>query len=349
MGGLSATHEWVIVSARDFSNTQDIFQCLDAKTGEINWQVAYPAPGQLDYGNAPRATPLIYGEDVFLVGAMGHLTCVELESGTILWRRDLWKDFGTQPLTWGMCNSPLIVDDMLIVQPGGPMASIVALDTISGDVIWQTAGRPAAYSSFIVATFHGQRQLIGYDNKTLGGWDVETGRRLWELTPPLSNDFNVPTPIQIGDQLFVATENNGARLYAFDENGSIRQEPIAAFDDLAPDTHSPIAVDGKVFGVSSSLFCLDATNNLSPCWISDEDAFLGFATLVGSKDQLLVITATGELVLVSTSKEQFQILDRLQLVEGGENLQSHPAFVDHHMFIRIGRSVSCLSLDEAKK
>ncbi len=147
-----------------------------------------------------------------------------------------------------MCSTPLVVDDLLIVNPGGTNASLVALDCATGRTRWTTPGLPAAYSSFICGEFGGRRQIVGYDQHSLGGWDVKTGKRLWQLVPPAEGDFNVPTPIAVDGGVVVSTENNGTRLYRFDESGRIISKPAAEFADLSPDTVSPVVTCGRVFG-----------------------------------------------------------------------------------------------------
>src|SRR5262249_10129818 len=142
--------------------------------------------------------------------------------------------------TWGMCSPPLVVDDLLIVNPGGTNASIAALDLATGRTRWASRGLPPAYSPFICAEFGGRRQIVVYDQHSLGGWDVKTGERLWRLDPPVEGDFNVPTPIAVDDGLIVSTENNGTRLYRFDELGRIQKAPAAEFAELSPTTSSPV-------------------------------------------------------------------------------------------------------------
>ena len=83
-------------------------------------------------------------------------------------------------------------------------------------------------------------QVIGHDAVSLGGWEPVTGKRLWTLLPEKPNDFNVPTPIALDDKLLVSTENNGTRLYEFDDNGLLKPKPVAVNRKLAPDTHTPI-------------------------------------------------------------------------------------------------------------
>ena len=188
---------------------------------------------------------------------------------------------GDPELVWGTCSSPLIVDGKLIVNPGGPEASVVALDPESGVLIWQSPGARHAYSSFIVATLGGVRQLVGYDRTSLGGWDIATGNRLWTLKPPHDGDFNVPTPVAVDGRLLVATENNGARLYDFDKRAASCPQPVAENDELAPNVSSPAVVGTRVFcvcgsNVSASIWPI----SLKPIWVGEDDAFRQFVAAV---------------------------------------------------------------------
>ncbi len=59
LGGIAATKDYVILGDRDLEDMGDVFRCYDATTGIPLWTLAYPAIGKLDYGNMPRATPLM--------------------------------------------------------------------------------------------------------------------------------------------------------------------------------------------------------------------------------------------------------------------------------------------------
>ena len=79
-------------------------------------------------------------------------------------------------------------------------------------------------------------------------------------------DFNVPTPIVVGDKLLVATENNGGRLYAFADDGTIVAEPVAVNMKLNPQMSTPVAVGERVFCVNGRLDCFDAARGLKQVW-----------------------------------------------------------------------------------
>ena len=233
---------------------------------------------------------------MYLLGAFGHLHAVELSTGKMIWKKNIRSEYKAEDrLVWGVCSSPLIVDGKLIVNPGGPAASLVALDPASGQVIWQSpAGqRPSLHSwSANLAEI----QLIGYDKETLGGWDARTGERLWEVRPEVDGDFNVPTPMLVGDRLFVNTENNGGRLFQFDVDGTA-VSPRWLCGRLTHDTQTPVTVGGRLVAVSRGLHCLDA-RTLQPIWKSDDPAFHEYASLIASSDRVLALSPEGELLLL---------------------------------------------------
>lgn len=346
LGGVAATRDFVLFSDRELLDTADVFYCVDANTGNDLWSHTYPAPGNLDYGNAPRATPLIHGDLVFLASAFGHLFCAELKTGKILWEKELRDEFkATDERKWGMCSNPLLVDGKLIVNPGGRDASLVALDPKTGKILWKTPGKAASYGSFIAGTFGGKRQIVGHDIDSLGGWDVTTGKRLWEVVPARRGDFNVPTPIQVGEHLLVTTENNGTRLFRFKEQGVIDREPIAVNKQLAPDTHSPVVVGSRVFGIHHRLLCLDLKEKLKPIWTSDDSAFQRYASIIASEDRLLVTTLEGELLLLDTRAANLRELGRWRLFAEEQAGYAHPALVGSRLYLRGNMSMVCIELN----
>jgi outer membrane protein assembly factor BamB/ABC-type phosphate/phosphonate transport system substrate-binding protein len=349
LGGLAATDRYVVVGDRDAASLSDVFRCLDARTGEELWTVMYPAPGDLDYDNAPRATPLVSDGRVFLFGAFGDLTCAELATGDILWQTNVRRQFLCEDeLPWGTCSSPLAVDGLVIVNPGAPEASLVAFDQETGDVEWQTPGEPQGYGSLIVATLGGVRQIVGHTATRLCGWNPATGEKLWELAPEVEGDFNVPTPVVVAGKLLVCTENNGSRLFGFEIGGTIVAKPQAVSDELAPQTSTPVAVGSRVFCVSHRMYCLDAERGLETAWIGDDAALGDFAPLVAAGERLLAVGRGGELLLVDSTADEFRILSRWQLASdaaerGAEHL-TFPAIVGSRLFVRLEREVICLEL-----
>ena len=346
IGGIAATDREVILGTRDALDGSDVFFCLEAATGAERWRFEYPAAARepLDYGNSPRATPLIAEGRVFLLGAFGHLNCVDLASGGLVWTSHLLPEFEAPLPKWGCTGSPLLHDGRLIVQPGGREASLIALDPKTGDVLWESPGRRAGYAGFIVATVQGKAQLIGYDVETLGGWDAATGKRLWEHRPEQTGDFNVPTPLMIGTRLCVFTENNGTRLFDFDAAGKLHNTPVAHFEDLAPDAHSPVRVGERIVGHSQQLHCLDA-RTLEQLWSLEDRDFGTYTSIISDgRSRTLTLSDKGCLMLHEVSGSKAKELGHLHVCESNIHVLSHPAIVANRLYLRLGQQVVCMLL-----
>ena len=348
--GVTVAGGRVLFADKSADEKNDVWRCLDAGTGKELWTLAYTAEGRMDYTNSPRATPVVHDGMAYLLGAFGHLHCVNLETGNVLWKKHLMDDFGGDLPDWGMTATPLLVDDKLIVNPGAKDASLVALDRKTGEVLWKSPGAAAAYASPIINNFNGQPLVVAYDAESLGAWDPATGARVWKMIPEKKGDFNVPTPIALGDKLLVATENNSTRLYGFTgkgHQGTVRivQQPEHCFDDLAPDMITPVAYDGMLFCPHNSyLYCLDA-KTLKLLWQQRDVAFDSYCSLVAGNGHVMILTLDGELLLLRAERMAYKQVARLSLF-GSRKTQiwSFPALVKDHLFIRNENSVNCLLL-----
>jgi outer membrane protein assembly factor BamB len=348
LAGLSVSDGRLILAERDFADEHDVYRCLDAETGELLWRAQFPAPGKLDYGQFPRATPVVHAGRAYLLGAFGELRCVNVEDGKTAWKRHLVREFKAELPTWGMCSPPLVADDLLIVNPGGAKASIAALDCATGRTRWVSPGGPAAYGAFILGEFGGRRQIVGWDRNSLGGWEVKTGARLWQLVPPAEGSFNVPTPIAVNGGLVVTTENGGTRWHRFDDAGRIIPGPAGVFSGLAPDTATPVVTRDRVFGAHKGLYCLDLKADLKPLWHREDPTLGDHVALLADAERVLVATLGGELMLLDARAEQCTILSRLRLFEDDVEMYSHPALAGTRLYVRGGNRVMCIDLQASQ-
>lgn len=152
------------------------------------------------------------------------------------------------------------------------------------------------------------------------------------------------TPLAVDGKLLVATENNGARLYGFDNDGWIIATPLGEYADLAPDTATPVASNGRLFGCHHGLHCLDLRDHLKCIWREPSDAFGDYAALFASDDRVLVAALSGELFLLSAAGVKFVVLSRLRIFKDDAETYSHPALVKNRLYLRGPSSVCCVDL-----
>ncbi|MGE5295311.1 MAG: hypothetical protein ACM3VT_10835, partial [Solirubrobacterales bacterium] len=114
---------------------------------------------------------------------------------------------------------------------------------------------------------------------------------------------------------------------------------------LAPDTSSPVVVNGLLFGCFRGLFCLDVANNLNTLYSTDGDsAFNDYAALLAGNGRILAFTVKGELVLLEAARKAFTPISRIRLFEG-EEVWSYPALIGDRLYIRSMKQICCFVLD----
>jgi hypothetical protein len=159
----------------------------------------------------------------------------------------------------------------------------------------------------------------------------------------------VPTPIQTGEHLLVSTENNGTRLYRFDQAGKIVPEPVAVNLDLMPDAHSPILVGNRLFGVWHQLHCLDVKQGLKTLWSQEDDDFEHHTSMIATPERVLLFTQGGELILFDATADKFKQISRVKVLEDETGVYSHPALVGKRLYLRGSGEVICLDLGVTTK
>jgi outer membrane protein assembly factor BamB len=230
-----------------------------------------------------------------------------------------------------------MIDEQLIVQPGGLESSWVSLNPKTGDVLWRAKGRSAAYASPIVIEYRGQKQIVCYDAISLGGWSTTDGKRLWEMKPEISKDFNVPTPVFVENKIVLVTENNGARVYSMTSGKA--GEPMALRLDasselLSGDSHSPVRVGNWIVGVDRDLVVLDPLDQLKEVARFADPVLQKHCSLLVDEDRVWVCTGNGTQILLRIDSTGISELGRFQAMEKSGEIFSHPAFSNGVLYLR---------------
>ena len=179
--------------------------CFRATDGKPLWIHTYPIDyGKLEYGSGPRATPTIHDNRVYTLGALGHLWCLDVANGKPIWSAHLARDYQGRMPTWGYAASPLVADDLVIVQPGGKAGqSVVALNRKTGSPVWKTLSDEAAYATPILIERDGRRQLICWTPSHIRGLDPGTGKLIRDVPYQVTMGVSIATPVYEDDILYV--------------------------------------------------------------------------------------------------------------------------------------------------
>jgi outer membrane protein assembly factor BamB len=140
---------------------KETITAYDPETGREIWAYAYPASfDEVLGGPGPRATPVFHEGLLYSLGAMGDFYCLDARTGKPKWSKNILTDNGANNIHWAMSGSPLIVDEKVIVTPGGAGKTVVAYNKLTGEPIWRSLSDEVAYTSPILATLGGCRQIV---------------------------------------------------------------------------------------------------------------------------------------------------------------------------------------------
>src|SRR5262249_41768411 len=130
-----------------------------------------------------QRTPTVDGERVYAIQADGELVCLDTAKGTIRWRKDYMKDFKARRPIFGFTDYPLIDGEKLICTPGASEATIVALNKVTGALIWTCAvpgTQTAVYGAVVAAEIGGGRQYINFVRPGIISVSA-AGKLLWRV------------------------------------------------------------------------------------------------------------------------------------------------------------------------
>ena len=118
---------------------QEVVAAYDVNTGRELWLQGWNAEYTDSTGDGPRTTPTWDDGRLYALGATGELRCLDAKTGAVSWGKNILTDNQAQNLSWAMAASPLVVDDKVIVIPGGSGGkSVVAYNKLTGAPVWRS-------------------------------------------------------------------------------------------------------------------------------------------------------------------------------------------------------------------
>ncbi len=268
-------------------------------------------------GHGPRSTPAIGAGRVFVVGARGTLTALELETGEPIFRRNILEDSGGRPPSYGVAASPLLLEDLVVVLAGGEKgASLVAYDRISGERRWSGGDDPAAYSSPFLTTLAGLEQIVVFNQNHVAGQGASDGKVLWQFAWPRGTERVAQPVVLPGDRLFVSSGYGiGSKLLEIeaDDAGGLAVKLIWESRRLKAKFTQVVHKDGFMYGLDDGILVSLDLQDGERRW---KRGRYGHGQILLVDDLLLVQSERGEVVLVEPRPERHIELGRFQAVEG---------------------------------
>jgi outer membrane protein assembly factor BamB len=325
--------------------------CYELVTGRQVWEHRDRAYfKEMTGGNGPRATPTYAWDRIYTLGATGILNCLDAATGHAHWSTNILDDADVENRLFGMCASPLVVNEDVVVCPGGRDASMVAYHWESGHRVWRGGSAAASYSSPQIGELAGF-WILNFNAEGLSGHTFSGGKELWSY-PWVSNPEernNVCQPVPLPDsrpdngRVFVASgyDKGCALLEVRRLAGPNEFEVVPVWQNrnLKAKFTSVVLHDGFIYGLDERILtCLDV-NTGERRW---KNGRYGHGQILLVNDTLLIQAESGEVCLVDADPDQFREITRLQALT--ERTWNQPVVAGRYLLVRNDREAVCYEL-----
>ena len=350
--------------------TQEAVVCLDAESGKLLWehrenifQTTVPFH-RLGWSN-PAADPET--GYVYVLCVPGTLLCLNGEDGKVVWRRQLFEEFGYISTFGGRTQTPAVDEDQVFL--GGVFfgwgdhargrARMFAFDKKTGRLNWtgHTEGIPntVGFNTPQFTVVNGVRQVVwGGGDGAVHGFKARTGERLWSF--PLSKLGINASTVVAGSRVYAchSEENLDAatlgRVVCLDVGGPKPKEVWRA-DRVEAGFATPLLHEGRLYVVDNSgtLLCFDADTG-SEHW-KLKLGTMGRASPVFADGKLYVGEANGRFYVLRPGKTRCEKVSmaRLESKKGREYaIYGAPAVANGRIYLPCANTLYCIGGKDAK-
>ncbi|MCG6185792.1 PQQ-binding-like beta-propeller repeat protein [Maribellus maritimus] len=306
------------------------------KNGKLLWEESY---GKEFFESYPgvRSSPTVVGNLLYIYSGYGVLTCMDAKDGSLKWRKDMLNDFDGRNIQWGVTETVVVDGDRVFVTPGGKRNNVVALNRFNGDVIWSSEGKGelSAYCTPLVVELPARKLLVTHTADHLIGLDAADGKLLWSY--PHTNRWAVHpnTPIYEAGGIFCFSGygQGGEKLELSADGSSVKE--VWKSEKLDSRIGGMVMVDGYLYGSGDNARewrCVD--------WKTGEEKYaskdLTKGTLIYADEMLYCYSERGELALVKTTPEKFDVISQTKVELGSAQHWAHPVINDGKLYVRHG-------------
>jgi outer membrane protein assembly factor BamB len=307
---------------------------FDLAKGKEAWATAFGNAFRNDRGDGPRGTPTVDGDRLYALGGSGDLACLDARTGKSIWTMNVLQKFGGSNITWGISESPLVIGEKVLVNAGGPGASVVALNKKDGALIWKSQSDRAGYSSAIPVEVGGKTQVVFFTHTRVVGLDLGDGKLLWEY-PRAANDVaNAATPVARGNRVFVSSDyGNGGGLVEIKagEKGAVAAREVYFTREMRNHHSSSVLIGEHLYGFSSGILTAMRFDTGEVAW---RDRSVGKGSLVYADGMLYCLSENGVVGLVEATPEGYIEKGRFRIPQDSLPTWTHPVVVGGHLYLR---------------
>lgn len=323
---------------------REFIVAFDLATGKEAWATAHGTAFRNDRGDGPRGTPTVDGDRIYALGGSGDLSALEARTGKVIWSKNVLKEFGGSNITWGISESPLVMGNKLLVNAGGPGASIVALNKRDGSLIWKSQSDEAGYSSAIPMELNGVTQVVFFTGERAVGLDSRDGRLLWEYAKPSNRTANVATPIARANRVFISSDY-GTGGGVIEIKADNQAQEIYFTKEMRNHHSSSVLIGDHLYGFSSAILTAMKFDTGEIAW---RDRSVGKGSLVYADGHLYCFSENGVVGLVEATPTGYKEKGRFRIQQDSLPTWTHPVVAGGRLYLRDQDTIYAFDVREKK-
>jgi len=194
------------------------------------------------------------------------------------------------------------------VHAGGPNASIVAVNKLTGATLWRSESDRAAYSSGVLARVGEVTQAVYFSDRRTLGVDTRDGRLLWSYDRASNRTANIATPVVNGTRVLVSSDyDTGAGLLELSPSGA---REVYFTRNMRNHYSSSVLVGDYVYGFSDSILTAMRFADGTVAW---QNRSVGKGSLIFADERLYLYSEDGVIGLAQATPAGYQEYGRFRL------------------------------------
>jgi outer membrane protein assembly factor BamB len=332
-------------NAGDMSALKRHLVCLERGSGKQVWVKDVAAQGQENpyqsfqalHGYA-SSTPVSDGKHVFVFFGKAGVFAFDLD-GKQLWHASV----GERTHNWGSGTSPVLHQDLVIVNASVESGGLVALNKADGKVAWRNQGMSSSWNTPLLLQAGGRDELVVNVHGRVLAYDPQTGKSLW--TCEGFPDYVCPSIIAHEGVVYViGARSNSALAVRAGGSGNVSDSHVLWRLNKGSNVSSPVYHDGHLYWASESrgiFYCVDAK----------EGKLIYEERLRPAPDRIYAspVAADGKIYLVSRTKGTFVFdasptfkLLAHNTLDDASVFNASPAVVDGQLLLRSDKALYCI-------
>jgi len=353
MGYSSATVTNDAVYITGIRGDKDVLTAF-TQDGKKKWDVEYGTMSKVDSRPESRCTPTFYNGKIFVVSGSGELSSIST-NGKILWTVDYYKKYNATVPRFGITESPVVVDNKVIVTPGGNIAAMVAFNVENGKVVWETPSlnEGSQYVNPLLIERDGKKVIITQTPTWIIGVNAANGKILWKFDFGSVNEDKkggknyIHTPIYRDGFLFAA--NGYGQTSAKIKINSDGKDPDLVWKnpEINPHVGGMVLIGNYIYSsthdnnTKGRWICVDWTTGKT-MWITDWN---NKGSVISAEGLLyLYEEKSGNVALVRPNSEKLDIISSFKITKGSGPYWAHPVINKGRLFLRHGDYLAVYSI-----